>query len=443
MEHSTGRSRLRRLASLAAVAAGVGGTSACNDFLQAENPGAIPEESLTSPRYASLISNGVVGEFQPMLGFVGYWNAIFTDELTNRAAFFEEPLIDQRRVTPENGTYGFFIYGNLQRTRFLADDGARRLKLILGDSATRDIRLATTQAYGGMTYVYMGEMLCSTPIDRGVPKPPAEVFADAITRFEEAITVAAAAEAAARARRPVNAADTILADNLRNFALVGAARASLNRDDKPKAIEYARQVPAAFAFFSNYSKNTARETNWFWNRLTAGRVGTMADTPFAAMAGDPRVPRLGGTTVAALVPNSPLSFSTYNGTETGAPITEGSSIRIASGLEARYIVAEAQGPTAATLALVNERRAVGKQPAIAATGAELMAALRDQRRRDFYLDNHRLGDLRRYLQFYQVNEFPQGVYPGTTTNATYNAAQTCWPLPISEINDNPNAPRTP
>lgn len=70
-----------------------------------------------------------------------------------------------------------------------------------------------------------------------------------------------------------------------------------------------------------------------------------------------------------------------------------------------------------------------------------MAELRDQRRRDFYLSNHRLGDLRRYKRFYNVDEFPQGTYPGTTTGDTYNSAATCYPLPLAELNDNPNIPK--
>jgi hypothetical protein len=87
---------------------------------------------------------------------------------------------------------------------------------------------------------------------------------------------------------------------------------------------------------------------------------------------------------------------------------------------------------------VNTRRAAGSQPPVDLTGNALMAELRDQRSRDFYLDNHRLGDLRRYLKYYQVDLFPKGPYPGSTTGQVYDETITCWPLPTSEINDNPN-----
>jgi hypothetical protein len=64
------------------------------------------------------------------------------------------------------------------------------------------------------------------------------------------------------------------------------------------------------------------------------------------------------------------------------------------------------------LAFLNERRAVGNQGIFAGIGADaLQAELRDQRRRDFFLDGHRLGDLRRYKKHYGIDEFD---VPGTS-----------------------------
>ena len=63
------------------------------------------------------------------------------------------------------------------------------------------------------------------------------------------------------------------------------------------------------------------------------------------------------------------------------------------------------------LSFINERRAVGGQTALAALPADKLAELRDQRRRDFFLDGHRLGDLRRYKKLYQIDEFPSGAHP--------------------------------
>jgi hypothetical protein len=289
--------------------------------------------------------------------------------------------------------------------------------------------------------VALGEAMCTVPIDRGAPKTPEEIFADAITRFDEAVTVATAARVAARTR-----ADTLAADSVRNFALVGAGRAALNRNERPRAIAYASQVPATFDFRAYYTDNTpAQRSRAFisFGLTPTSPAATMLNTPFAAKTGDPRIPRFTGTTPAARAsaPLAPSAYSSWNNTVAGADFTPVMSVRIASGLEAQYIVAEAQGPTAATLTFVNQRRAAGQQAPVALAGDALMAELREQRSRDLYLDNHRLGDLRRYKKYYNVDLFPTGPYPGSTTGAVYGTSE-CWPLPVNEINDNPNIPKS-
>ena len=427
-------------AKRAALLAGLVATAGCNEFLVAENPSAIEADALTDIRYANLITNGVIGEFQSAFGYLAYWNGVFSDELNNRAGFFEEPLIDLRDVTETNGTFSFFMYGNIHRTRWLADDGVSRLKTVLADSAGRDVRVARTLAYGGYAYLYLAEMMCNSPIDVSAPKTPDELTADALTRFNEAVTVATAAKAAA----VPNSAIALAADSVRWFALVGAARASLYINNTAAAAGFAQTVvaeaPANWEFRVYYSANSARENNWFWNRLTSSTSGSMVNTPFQNITGDPRLPRV--TTVGARlhVPLSPIGFSSWNNTVAGAAFTTDGFQRIASRLEAEYIVAEVAGPTAETGTFVNARRAVGLQAAVSLSGDSLMAELRDQRKRDLYLSNHRLGDLRRYKRFLNVDEFQTGHYPGSTSGQVYSTA-TCYPLPLAELTGNPNAGR--
>lgn len=434
-------SRRTRLARLGALTVAFCGVAACSDFLVADNPGAVEEPDVNNPSYVNLIANGPIFGFQTAHTQNTYWNAQFTDELYNRAVFIEEGQIDRRELYSEMSYINAFIYAPMQRARFLGEDAARRLKVILGDSATRDLRVARALAYAGHSYIALGEMMCEVPIDVGAPKPPAEIFADAIVRFNEAITIANAAKAYYQTL-PVSAGNNALiagTDSVRNFALVGAARAALNRNDKAAAIAFAAQVPAAFDFRAYYSDNTSGQRTRIYDRLGGSAANSvLANTPFLAMAGDPRVPRT--TTGVLNRPLSPPSYSSWNNTVTGVTFQQVTTVRIASGLEARYIIAEAQGPTPATLAFVNERRAAGLQPAVTLTGTALMAELRDQRSRDFYLDNHRLGDLRRYKEFYNVDLFPKGPYPGSTTGQVYNESVFCWPLPLNELNGNPNIP---
>jgi len=415
---------------------------ACSDFLVAENPGAVEEPEVNSPTYVAIIANGPIFAFQDAHDDVAYWNGQFTDEIFNREVFVEEGQIDRRETYSDMTYLTAFTYNPMQRARFLGEDAARRLTTILGDTANRDIRVARSLAYAGYSYVYLGEMNCVTPIDLGAPKTPDEIFADAIARFNDAITIATAAKTYLQSLPTPNANAIAATDSVKNFALVGAARAALNRDDKAGAIAFASQVPNPFEFRAYYSDNTTAQNNRTYNRLQVGFSGTMANTPFIAMTTDPRLPRV-TTGAQAGKPLSPPSYSTFNNNVAGALFTAVMSVRIASYLEAQYIIAEANGPTAATLTFVNQRRAAGAQPALVLTPGDpqILAELRDQRSRDFYLDNHRLGDLRRYKKYYNVDLFPQGPYPGSTSGQIYNATVDCWPLPTSEINGNPNIPK--
>jgi hypothetical protein len=72
------------------------------------------------------------------------------------------------------------------------------------------------------------------------------------------------------------------------------------------------------------------------------------------------------------------------------------------------------------------------------TVADMLTELRDQRRRDFALTGHRLGDMRRYLKRDNVNFYETGPYPGSTTGVTFGT-QVCFPLPTSELGGNPQA----
>ena len=121
-------------------------------------------------------------------------------------------------------------------------------------------------------------------------------------------------------------------------------------------------------------------------------------------------------------------------------IEEGTDMVLASYLEAPYILAEAGGMTNAELRdFINERRAVGGQGAFTGPDSELQAELRDQRRRDFFLSGHRLGDLRRYLELYGVDEFPSGPHPNDEEFGWGNyRSATCFIPHRNEEISNPN-----
>ena len=460
--------RLRALALAAAIGfpAAIAG---CSEFLTADNPAAIPVERLEDTAFFNLVVNGAIGEFQPIYPTVAYYSAIFTDELRNHHSFAEEINFDRRDVLSTNGTNSLW-YVAMQRSRALADDAALRFKRILGDSANHDLRTARVYAYAGYSLIMLAEVLCSAPLSQGDtlysrPYTPTELFTFATQRFDSTIKIAAAAKAAATAGPPSTLRTAVMngADSLRNLAYVGAARAFLGAGNKAKAIEYARQVqPIAnndfeFRIYFNDNLATSRLNNPLRDRMSGGAgltVGSVSGTRFQFLD-DARVPvplnaqgqpqpevATGGSWI---VPNSPPSFSTFNGTKTGADFSLGGFMRFASLLEARYIIAEAEGPTAENIAFIESRRVAFPSTTATAvtTAANFVDNLRDQRRRDFYLDGHRMGDLRRYREQYNVTTGIHSWETGAMYGGTGQfAAVMCWPLNTAEINNNPNVPKS-
>ncbi len=442
------RRRWLRVAIAAALAAPAAG---CGDLLDVDNPGVVETPQLEDPSYRGVLVNSVVGEFQPVFPLVAYYSAVFTDELRNHHNFVEEKLIDQRNVLPENATYVTLVYNNLHRTRFLADSVDQYLSTFSGDSAGRDLRRARVNAYGAYTYMLMGEIMCGSPINAGPILSSDSLLKIAVSRANLAISIANAAKAVTTPP----AGTVASADSFANFARVIAARAHLNLGNKTEALALAAQVPANFEFRAFYTESTpARQNNPIFGRLQqAGSISAGLDfTPWANVTRDPRIPRPAANEatldgIRAFVPNSPLSYSTYNDSVTGGNFTNGGWIRIASGLEARYIVAEAGGPTATSISFVESRRVIDPtgRAASVTTAANFMENLREQRARDFYLDGHRLGDLRRYKSQYGIDLFPRGNYEGSTTGEVYGSLtndQTCFPLSAGEIQRNPNIPKT-
>ena len=176
----------------------------------------------------------------------------------------------------------------------------------------------------------------------------------ALDRFKSAIDVATAAKTYNTGLGTAGSKNAAAADSLLNLARVGAARASLDLAKFPDAASYAGAVPTTFAFKAYYSANSTRENNQFFAAASGGAnaefIG-VSSTPFEGLVNDPRIPRPaakeGTMQGQAFVPKSPLMFSTYSATLTGAQFTRDASITFASGLEAQYILAESQGVNAA------------------------------------------------------------------------------------------------
>lgn len=426
---NTTTSRARRCLTIPVAALLLAGATACKGILDVENPGAIQEGQLADPALQQLIVNGAIGEFQYAYGQYAQWSAVLSDE-----AFTDHTNVDVRQFSLHDftdlNTTNSSVYEYLQRARQSADDAAARLKTMLGTGASSSLDVARVLAYGGYAYTLLGEGFCSAPVNLSAPKTSAELLQIAISHFDEAITVATAASTGSN----VAAAQDII-----HMSQVGGARAALKLGDAAKARAYAVQVPANYEKLAYYSSNTVRENNAL-NALTHASGASLGMGPAFLGLNDPRVPQpassqLGLTGGSIYTPLTPYMYSEWVSSGTAPRVSVESDVKMATGLEARYVIAELDGPVQTTLDFVNARRAVGGEAPVSLSGDQLMAELRVQRARDFYLTGQRLGDLRRYAKA-GINLFPTGKYPVFTDS--YGTA-TCFIIPLTEKAGNPSA----
>jgi hypothetical protein len=420
--------RILRRGTAVAILAGGLALSACHNALDVNNPRVIAEDQLGNAQLINTLLNSAVFAVQTNYDEFVWFSAIITDEALNATNDYRSGELSQRIVELAQGNVG--PYPNLQFTRATADTSAALIRKLV-TTQQGDLRLARALAYAGYGYVFLAEFTCTAPINGGPLVSDDSLEKVALARFNEAIADATPADTGATKL----VADTILA-----FARVGAARASLNLNDKTSAANYASLVPASFVLWVDYilSGNLALE-NTLWTRVN-GQNKQLGVHPLMQNLHDPRVRYvtkavLGHNQLTLLnIPYSPRTFSSFTSTDS-TPLQAGSKIELASGLEARYILAEAQGPNATTIALVNERRAFGGEQPLGPTD-DVMAALREEKRRDFFLGARRLGDLRRYKAQGVGDFFPSGQHP-TAQWGLYGSA-TCYIITQDEMNSNPN-----
>jgi hypothetical protein len=418
-------SALRTASVAAAIALGV---SACDGLLKVSNPVSVEEGQLENPALQDFLINGVIGEFQFAYTNYAFFSGVLADEV-----FTDHPNVNFRefslhRFTDLNTT-NELVYAALQQARQSADDAADRLKRLLGPDAESSLNVARALIYGGYAYVLLGEGFCEAPVNLSAPLSPSELLSRAVARFDEGIAVATAA---------AEGTDLAAAQDLVSLAHVGAARASLRNNDPTRARAHAVLVPDSYERWAYYSANSVRENNAVQLAVRFNQPWLGMQRPFRDLR-DARVPQP-AVARRSLVGNPifpPLTPSMYSGwTATGpAPaIDPATHVRFASGLEARYIVIEADGPTAEMLAFVNARRVVGGTPPVNLTGPALVEEFQRQRALDFYLTGQRLGDLRRYAAV-GTDLFPTGKFP--TSPDSYGTMH-CLIVPLSEKARNPN-----
>jgi len=412
----THTSRFLRVATIGLVST----LSACK--MDVVNPGVIDASAFDPSGDAATLSLSAQSNFYKAYTGSVYWSAFFSGEAIVGAVRQETNDVGRRVATSSTSDVGN-AWSTLQRS--LATNDLVTQTLSKGPNAASDINLARAYMNAGFSLVLLAETYCQGDILVGPPLTPAQMLDSAIVRFKQAVTVGAAAAAAgvAEGTKVVNASN------------VGLARASLQKKDYAAANTYAALVPAAFVYNAvtvDDASNRALGNSTYAYDI-GGRLIVVPDA-YRAL-NDPRVAWRDGGVKAQDTGLQYYQQLKYTGYAT--------PVRVASGLEASYIAAEAQlqsGNAAAATALIAARRSANAQPAFTGTGnAAILAELMNQRAREFWLEMKHLGDWQRNptaTPFVGASGSPYY----KTVQGTFGTA-TCLPVPLSEIIANPNFPR--
>jgi starch-binding outer membrane protein, SusD/RagB family len=411
--------------------------SACGDIfsLKQENPGQLSTSTLYVPANAQLLTNGAISDFECAFSRYVVASGLLMDELISAIASSNN-YDYERRTLPSNAPYGTGsctsnqspgVYTTLSTARTTTDTALARMEgWTDAEVAGRQRLIGRLAAYAGYSLVLLGEGMCAAAINVGPEMTPPQLFAEAVLRFDKAIAAGTA----------------INNDTIVNFARLGRARALLDAGQVAAAGTEAALVSATFANGTPFAIVTSadavnpRRQNLVFSHTGQNSYSSIGpsfrDVLLPNGQPDPRV-----ATTNTTRPGTAPGVIVWTANKHGAL---GTNMPVAKYAEAQLIVAEARAAAGdlagAQTAINNARNTRSGMPQYDATG-QTQAQVRDQiieeRRRELFLEGHRLGDTRRYNL--PLNPATGSAY--TTGGGTYGD-QRCFALPDVERINNPN-----
>ena len=403
-------------------------TAACRDIttLQQEDPSHLEAGTLFVPANAQLLVNGAISDFECAYTRYVVGSGILSDELADAISFISNYDFD-RRTIPTSGEYGTNdctsqqipgVYTTLSVARASADTILAKLEGWTDEEVPNRTKLiGQSAAYAGYSLLLLGEGMCSAAINIGPEMTPPELFAEAKSRFDKAIDAATAA-----------GDQTTL-----HFAQLGRARAYLDLGDLANAATDAAEIPEGFVVSVNTDAADVRRQNLVYIHLTQGGFSSVDPSFRNVMWDSVPDPRVATTDMGVKGTDGHTQLWAAN---KYATIT--APMPVAKWAEAQLILAEAAvaaNQLSDAESIINALHTRAGIPVYDATGAsqeEVMAQVIEERRRELFLEGHRLGDIRRY-------ELPLVPAPGSTyINGGSYGDQRCFPLPDVERIHNPN-----
>ena len=411
-------------------------SAACTEItsLDQENPGQVSVGVLYQPANAQLLVNGAIADFECAFSRYTVGVGLFTDELANAIASSANVDYDRRTLT-SSASYGTGTCGNnhqppiyttLSVARASADTAVGKLSGWTDAQVPNRTKLiGQASTFAGYSLVLMGESMCSAAINVGPLLQPADLFAEAKKRFDAAITAASSASD----------------DSTLKLATLGRARAEWDLGDLASAATDAATIPPTFV--RNMTTNAAqvRQQNWVFASVNQSNWATI-DASFRNLTVD---------NTGTPDPRTAVTNTGSIGTSQATPIwaankysSLSSTIPIAKYAEAQLIIAESKalandllGAAAAINAARSTHPGMPQYDPTGQTKDQVMAQVIEERRRELFLEGHRLGD---------IHHFTLAILPATGSNYLTSGVygdQTCFPLPDVERINNPNIGNTP
>ena len=396
------------------------GATACDSFLEVDNPNVIDASTIDPVQDAATLANSAQQNFAAAYGWMIMYSSWYSGESLVAETFPTRNEFGRRQVLNTNVSLNGDLWANIT----LGVAGARAVLQLALPTPTTNINVARAATWAGFSVLHMATDFCEGTIAQGTDPGPRlttiGLLDSAIAYFTTAITVGTAN----------GTADGVA---LARASLVGRARAQLQAGRKAQAATDAQAVPASFVFSLPFIDDLAQR-NRLGNRLwqfTLDR-GSISIAP-AYRVTDPRVP-FKAPGQHTLTPQDPASGAFFIQNKYPAFNTP---IRVASKLEADYILAETQGVTE-QLALINARRTANGQTAYSgATDANsVLTELMSQKTLDFFLEGRKLGDFRRNPN--NVLNMPEPGAPYFKAGFPPISNGTCYPVPLPETDNNPN-----
>jgi hypothetical protein len=396
------------------------GLASCN--MNVANPSVIDAGGFNPSSDGQTLALSAQTNFFIAFQNVALYGGLISDEVWTGAIRLQTNRLSSRTFLPTDDiNVSFFAPLSLS----VAGNRAAIAALATGPNAASDVNLALAQLNLGYSLEIMAETMCAGVIQHGPSLTDTQLLDTAVTAFTSAVTIGTAAGAAGAA--------------IVNQANVGLARAYLQLGAYTNAAQTAGLVPTSFVANVVTTANVSTLPT-LANQIFRTTVQGQLVAPKLYRVGDPRLP-IDSTQTGSTLNNLPYIIQTKFASN-AAPI------RLASGLEAQYISAEASvhgsGNTAPALSLIGARRTAGGQPAYggATDTLSVLSELLNQRARDFWIEGKKLGDLRRNPSVKLTAVLTDSVgaaYYASAGGAAFGNTF-CVPIPPEETNANPNFP---